>query len=322
MRKVSAAILSLLACAPLLAARPARTASSALPAAAQADCANVNVGKNEGKFTGQITGGPTGTLIQVTSGDQSVTVIYNGSVLVCEGGQPASIQALTPGATVVAYGKLQKKGKSFQMNATKILVAGPPAGGNNEQVQGNFNRNRTISGNNSSQGGDSSQGGSVTARDDWNSGASGASNSGNSGASQGSDSTAGQDNWQAGPTGESKDGGKGQSSSTLSCTALLFSITMREDPSGKMGGRPSTSGITCRMPADQQAMQLAQDSLNGRRMSSLRLTCQNELEATLSNAEISEVQFTSEGNSPVVNVTFVAQRVELTHTPSGEHITF
>jgi type VI protein secretion system component Hcp len=310
MRKVSAAILSLLVCAPLLAARPARAASSALPAAAQAECSNVNVGKNEGKFTGQITGGPTGTLIQVTSGDQSVTVIYNGSVLVCEGGQPTSVQALTPGATVVAYGRMEKKGKSFKMTATKILVAGSPVVGQRTYESGDV----LAPGISNSSG--------VTARDDWNSGASGASNSGNSGASQGSGSAAGQDNWQGGPTGESQDGGRGQSSSTLSCSALLFSITMRDNATGLASGHASTSGITCRMPVDQQAMQLAQDSLNGRRMSSLRLTCQNELEATLSNAEISEVQFTSEGNSPVVNVTFVAQRVELTHTPSGARITF
>ncbi len=332
MRKVSAAILSLLACvacAPVCAARPARAASPALPAEAdssrrlglpapaQSECAAGNANKGEGKFTGQISGGPTGTMIEVTSGKDSLVVVYDDSVLICEGGQLSSARALALGATVVAYGRFEKKGKSPQMIATKILVAGPPAGANNEQTQGNFNRDRSTSPVDSSQGS-----GSVAARDDWNNGASGSSNSQGSGGSQGSGSVAGQDIWQSGPTGGTNGKGNGQNSTSINCTALLFSITMREDPTGKMGGRPSTSGITCRMPADQLALQLTGEALDGRHVSALKLDSQNQLEAMLNNVEISSVQFTTDGGSQVVDVTFVAQKVEITHVPSGARVTF
>jgi hypothetical protein len=322
MKKVSAAILSLLACvacAPAWAARPAKAALSALPAPApaQSECVAGNANKGEGKFTGQISGGPTGTMIEVTSGKDSLVVVYNDSVLICEGGQLSSARALALGATVVAYGRFEKKGKSPQMIATKILVAGPPAGANNgAMTQGNWDRSRSNPGSDSPPAS-----GSVAGRDDWQGGSQGSSNSQNSGASQGSGSVAGQDDWQRDSTGGAK-GGNGQNSTAISCSALLFSITSHEDPSGKMGGRPSTSGITCRMPVDQQALQLTQDALNGRHVSALKLDCQNQLEAMLNNVEISGVQFTTDGGSQVVDVTFIAQKVEITHVPSGTRVTF
>lgn len=321
MRKVSATILSLLACAacaPAWAARPARAASSALPAPAQSECAAGNANRGEGKFTGQISGGPTGTLIEVTSGKDTLVVVYNDSVLICEGGELSSARALALGATVVAYGRFEKKGKSPQMIATKILVAGSPAGANNgAMTQGNWDRSRSNAGSDSPPAS-----GSVTARDDWQGGSQGSSNSGNSGASQGSGSAAGQDDWQSGPTGATNGKGNSQNSTTISCTALLFSITSREDATGKAAGRPSTSGITCRMPVGQQAMQLTQDALDGRHTSAVKLDSQNQLEATLNNVEISSVQFTTDGGSQVVDVTFIAQKVEITHVPSGARVTF
>ena len=277
MKKVSVAILFLFACAPIF--------------AAQLDCSNGNVNKGEGKFTGQITGGPTGTLIQVTSGNESIVVIYNNSVPVCDGGRPSSIRALIPGATIVAFGRVEKKGKSYQMTASKILVAGPAES-------------------------------PVAARDDWNSGASAPSNSGNSGASQAAGSAAGQDAWQAGPRGETKGGGDSQNSATIACSALIVSITSGEDATGKGVGRASTSGVTCRMSVDQQAMQLAQGAVSRRRISGVRLTCQNQLEATLTNAYVSQAQFATHNGSQDVEITFLAERVELTHTPSGARVTF
>ncbi len=310
MRKVSASILSLVAC---VACVPVWAASSALAAPAQAECAPGNVSKGEAKFTGQISGGPTGTMIQVTSGKESLVVIYNGSVQVCEGGQPASARALTLGASVVAYGPLEKKGKSIEMMATKIFVAGAPESGMRSGPPMAADNNQIA------------RTGSVTARDDWNSGSSGSSNSGNSGASGGSGSVGGQDDWQSqssDSTGGVRGRANGQNSSTIACSALLFSITSHEDPSGKMGGRPSISGITCRMPVGQQAMQLTQDGLDSRHTAAVKLDSQNQLEATLNNVEISGVQFTTDSGSQVVDVTFIAQKVEITHLPSGARVTF
>jgi len=322
MRKVSAAILSLLACA---ACAPTRAASSALPAPAQSECAAGNASKGEGKFTGQISGGPTGTMIEVTSGKDSLVVVYNDSVLICEGGQLASARALALGATVVAYGRFEKKGKSPQMIATKILVAGAPESGLRNGSPMGVNDEAVARGGSDNSGAGSPQpSGSSGARDDWNSGASGSSNSQSSGASQGSGSVAGQDDWQSqsDSTGGVRGRSNGQNSTTISCGALLFSITSHEDPSGKMRGRPSTSGITCRMPVGQQAMQLTQDALDGRHTSAVKLDSQNQLEAMLNDVEISSVQFTTDGGSQVVDVTFIAQKVEITHLPSGARITF
>lgn len=126
MRKMPAAILSLLAFAPVFAALPAKATSSALPTPAQADCAAVNPSKGEEKFTGKSSGGPTGTLIEVTSSNQTVLVRYSNSVLVCEGGQSASVNVLTRGANVVVYGPMKREGKVLKMTAAKILFAGSP----------------------------------------------------------------------------------------------------------------------------------------------------------------------------------------------------
>lgn len=126
MRKVPAAVLFVLTFVTVFAALPANAAPKALPAAAQADCAAVNPSKGEDKFTGQISGGPTGSLIEVTYGDETVLVRYANSVPVCEGGQPSAANALAQGENVVVYGPMKHKGKTLEIVASKILIAGRP----------------------------------------------------------------------------------------------------------------------------------------------------------------------------------------------------
>jgi hypothetical protein len=108
-------------------------------ASAQVSCANENLGKGEGKFTGQISGGPNGSLIEVTSGNETALVHYsNSSVLVCEGGQPAPVNRLVTGATVVVYGPMKKKGKVTDITALKILVAGSTQ--SSDSTNSNYNK--------------------------------------------------------------------------------------------------------------------------------------------------------------------------------------
>jgi hypothetical protein len=108
----------------LFAAPPAKPALPATPA--QSGCAAQNVAKGEGKFTGQVSNTPDGASMQVTYGGQTVLVHYNSSVLVCEGGQPASLTALTRGASVSVFGPARRNGPNMEIDAARIFVAGPP----------------------------------------------------------------------------------------------------------------------------------------------------------------------------------------------------
>jgi len=327
MRKVRAAVLCLLTFATVFPALPAKAAPSALSAAAQSDCTALNVSKGEEKFAGQISGRPTGSLIEVTYGDQTVLVRYSDSVPVCEGGQPSAVNALALGENVVVYGPMKHKGKTLEMVASRILIAGRPQGGmrggepmntsNIGMTQGGMNPVRSNAGTGSSQGS-----GSVAAKDDWNSGAGGSTNSQSSGASQGSGSVAGKDDWQEGSTGNMKGSSNTKSSGTISCSALVFTVNAHDEHTGQASGRSSVSGITCKKSVDQQTLQMTQDALTDRRLASVTLNWQNQMEVLLSNAEISSVQFTSDNGAQVVEVTFAYQRAEVVHLPSGTRITF
>lgn len=327
MRKVPAAFLSILTFATVFAALPAKAAPSALPAAAQAGCAAPNPGKDEEKFTGQISGGPTGSLIEVTYGDQTVLVRYSNSALVCEGGQPASVNALALGENVVVYGPMKHKGKTLEMIAARILIARRPQGGlrssqpisapNAELTQERVDPVRSNAGAGSPQGSSSAAG-----RDDWNSGAQGATNSQSSGSSQGSGSLAGKDDWQGDSSGSSKGRSGPQNPGAISCSALLFTVNAHDEHTGLGMGRNSVSAITCKKPVDQQAMQMMQDALTARRLSNVTLNWQNQLEVLLNNAEITSVQFTSDNDAQVVEVAFTYQKAEIVHTPSGTRVTF
>lgn len=119
MRKVPGALLGLLFYTFLIAATSVTTP-------AQSACGSPNVAKGEGKFTGQISSTPDGSSMEVTYGDQTVLVHYNNSASVCEGGQPASISALTRGASVSVFGPVRHNGKNMEIDAARIFVAGRP----------------------------------------------------------------------------------------------------------------------------------------------------------------------------------------------------
>ena len=93
---------------------------------AQSDCSALNPAKGEGKFTGQISTAPDGSSMTVTYADQSVLVHYSNSVTVCQGGQPASLDALKQGASVSVFGPLRRNGKNIEIDAARIFVAGRP----------------------------------------------------------------------------------------------------------------------------------------------------------------------------------------------------
>src|SRR5271165_3000353 len=87
----------------------------------QSDCAALNPAKGEGKFTGKISSAPDGSSMNVTYADQTVLVHYTSSVTVCQGGQPASLSALTQGASVSVFGPLRHNGKDMEIDAARIF---------------------------------------------------------------------------------------------------------------------------------------------------------------------------------------------------------
>jgi type VI protein secretion system component Hcp len=289
MRKASVARWSFVFFVLLVVVPPAHAAPP------QADCTAVNPPSGQQKFTGQISAAPNGSEMEVTSGDQMVLVRFNSSVAVCQGGRSASLNALTRGASVVVYGSLKRVGRTSEMDADRILVAGSP--------QSDRPPAQTVH----LAGSDVPRGTSKAAVDDWNSGGSAPQPSG-SGVSQGIDSTGGS---------------RGQTGSTISCSALLFNVNSgRDAATGRASGRSSASGITCKRSVDQLALQFAQDAMNGRRLQNVRLSWQNQLEVVLNDAEISSVQFTSDNGSQVVEITFSYQKAEVVYVPSGTKVLF
>ncbi|HKS82550.1 MAG TPA: type VI secretion system tube protein Hcp [Candidatus Acidoferrales bacterium] len=333
MRKSSAIVLFLVALAMILVAKPAR---------AQSECADDNAPKGQGKFTGQITGGPTGSLIEVTSGNDSILVMYNNSVLVCQGGRPASANALALHATVVAYGPVKKKGKTLQMTATRILVAEPSRAGMGDDQYNSAGSVRAAQGasQSSSRGGSlvsqdnwqnpsqsngggpasgsSTGSGSIGARDNWQNPSGGNSGGQSTGYVQGGGSTGAADSWTSVQQGESKS----QSSNEISCNAIQFSVSSTDAATGKATGRISSSGIICKMPVDKQALEFVEFAATGRRLANTTLNWQNQLSVSLMDPEVSSVLFTWDGTSQVVEVTFAYRRAEATYQPSGTHVTF
>jgi hypothetical protein len=101
-------------------------AASGVAASAQSDCTALNTATGEGKFTGQISTVPDGSSMTVTYGNQSVLVHYSSSVTVCQGGQPASVDALTQGASVSVFGPERRNGNDMEIDAARIFVAGRP----------------------------------------------------------------------------------------------------------------------------------------------------------------------------------------------------
>jgi len=127
-------VFALLTYFPAMAAHAAATPSPAEP---QTGCAAVQLNGKDAKFTGQISSGPNGSLMEVSSGNETVLVHYTPSVAVCLGGQPASMSSLAVGSTVVVYGIEKRKGKVPEIDAVQIVVAGNLLGGiRSEPVMG------------------------------------------------------------------------------------------------------------------------------------------------------------------------------------------
>lgn len=100
--------------------------ATALCSFGQSPCSAGNAAKGEGKFTGQISSQPDGSSMQVTYSTQTVLVRYDSSTTVCQGGQPASTDALVQGASVSAFGPMRRNGGNIEIDANRIFVAGPP----------------------------------------------------------------------------------------------------------------------------------------------------------------------------------------------------
>lgn len=296
MKKFRAAILSLLVVASAFAALPAKAASSPLPAPPQGNC-DENLSKGEGKFTGQISGGPNGSLIEITSGNETAIVRYSpSSVLVCEGRQIVSINVLATGSTVMVVGPVKRKGKVTEITAVKIFVAASSQTGSQSSDELNTN---------------------------YSANARGRAGSANSNADSGASQTSNQDSTQMGSVAGSKDHPNSLNSGAVSCDELLFGVTNPRDPnSGQATQRASASAIVCKRPVDQLALQLSQDAMERRGFSIVRLKWQNQLEASLKNAEILSVQFASDNGMEIVEITYSCQTAEIAHLPSGTKISF
>ncbi|HXX18132.1 MAG TPA: hypothetical protein VEJ46_01910 [Candidatus Acidoferrum sp.] len=108
----------------------------------------------------------------------------------------------------------------------------------------------------------------------------------------------------------------------ISCNSLEFGVSVKDVATSRASGRSPVTGITCRMPANQTAMELTENALSGKRMGDVTLNSQNLLVATLTNAGLASVVFTAEGGAQVVDVTFDYERAEVEHVPSGMRVTF
>lgn len=261
-------------------ARPA-TAACAVPASAQGECALGNADPGEGKFTGPISQRPAANTLEVVAGKHSATISYASAVSVCENGQPGSTSALAAGATVVVFGPM------------------PSQGGDRYELQCDEDSYHRTGSRESAL-----------------------APSGSAAASLGGATMPG---GEQSPNASLAAGGQNRPGSsnlpgTIACSALEFSVSVRDAVTGKAMGRASTSPIVCRKAADQVAVQLIEEAATGRRIANLTLSWQNQIAVKLAEAEVTGVQFKVDNGAEIVEVTFAYQKVELEHTPSGTHV--
>ena len=298
---IAACLFGFIAAGTVLTARAAADAAPAQPNA----CSVVTASKGEGKFTGQISG-VNNSMIEVISGNETAVVHYDaGGVQVCEGGIAAPVNRLVQGASVTVYGPMERKGNGFEISATKIVMAGPraAAGMGNAPVAETQGGMRPINNPALTNGGVKQSG--ITATDDWNSGA--ASGGGAAGGSAQMGAAQGRQN--------------SSNSVRIVCNGLQFSVGTKTAPTGMGEGRASTSGVTCRTPVDQTAVQLMQEAMTGRRLASVALSGPNQLDVSLSDAEVSNILFTWDNANEIVEITFSAQRIDVVHQGSGTRAT-
>jgi len=268
------------ACASWFSARPARAASP-VEASAQGECARANAARGEGRFTGQISRTPAANTFEVVAGKQSATVTYGSAVLVCENGQPGSTSALVAGATLVVFGPIRSQGGDrYKLSATKILVTGTP------RADIRFIPSASTAAN---PGAGTMPGGEPSRNESLAAG------------------------------GQSRPG-SANLPSTIACSALEFSVSVRDAATGKAMGRASTTPIVCRKAADQMAVQLMEEAVTARRIANLTLSWQNQIAVKLTEAEVTGVQFKVDNGAEIVEVTFAYQKVEVEHTPTGTRV--
>jgi len=114
--------------------------------------------------------------------------------------------------------------------------------------------------------------------------------------------------------------GSSNLSGTIACSALEFSVSVRDAATGRPMGKASTSPIVCRKPADQVAVQLTEEAVTGRRIPNITLN-QNQVVIRLADAEVTSVQFKADNNgAQIVEITFTYQKAEIEHSASGTRV--
>jgi hypothetical protein len=112
--------------------------------------------------------------------------------------------------------------------------------------------------------------------------------------------------------------GPGGSPTTIACNTLQFEVA-GASPTGAPGIRRPIP-ITCRRTVDQESMALLQDAMTNRRMPSVTLSLQGSLVIALTNADVSNVTFTADNGTQIVEIAFTSERWEITHAPSGSKV--
>ena len=260
----------------------ARPARAASPvlASAQGECAGANAVRGEGKFTGQISRTPAENTFEVVAGQQSATITYGSAVLVCENGQPGSTSALVAGATVVVFGPI----RSQRGNRYELSATKILVTGTPRA-----NMRFTPSASTAANPGAGTMPGGEPSR-----------------------------NESLAAGGQNRPGSN--LPGTITCSALEFSVSVRDLATGKATGRASTTPIVCRKAADQMAVQLMEEAVTARRIANLTLSWQNQIAVKLTEAEVTGVQFKVDNGAEIVEVTFAYQKVEVEHTPTGTRV--
>ncbi|MFZ0820216.1 MAG: type VI secretion system tube protein Hcp [Candidatus Acidiferrales bacterium] len=267
-------------------------------------CASAKPPKGAAKFTGRIQATPSGTSFEVNSGKETAMVTYSGSTAICQGGQSAPPEALTPGLSLTVYGEMNRVGNTYRMVASLILLEGKAA--STPRMTSN-----PIKTNATNNPGAAPPNDPTTNPTQTNTGT---PSQNNSNSTRGMQTNTGDIN---------KQGSQGRGGSGISCESMTFIVPGAGAGApglGKTAGRTQMDGVTCVMPVSQQSIQLMDDGMKGERMASVTLTWPNVFVVTLTNAFVSSVTYTSSGSQPVAQVTFQFTRIELQPAMGGTRI--
>jgi type VI protein secretion system component Hcp len=115
-----------------------------------------------------------------------------------------------------------------------------------------------------------------------------------------------------------------QNSNAIACNSLQFEVgaSAASTASGAGARRVTVPVITCRRTVDQESMELLEDAATNKRLAGVTLNWQGVLVATLSNADVSSVTFTSDSSGQVVEISFASEKAEISQSPSGVRVSF